>query len=126
MDNRLENLELRVSRLEVKMEKKDKGSARHRVFQCPDDVSNEVLNRLIEVRKRLIKETNKSSLNLIFSGIKLAEMIRKNCKTLDDLRTIKGLGDSNIDNFGSRFLEVLNPRDTEPVHVPVAILLLLS
>ena len=120
---RLTALEYRVSKLEIALEEKKRkgmGSARHRVFQCPNDVSNEVFNKLIEVRKRLIKETNNISLNLIFSGIKLAEMIRKNCKTLDDLRTIKGLGGSNIDNFGSRFLEVLNSREPEPVQVTVA------
>jgi hypothetical protein len=121
MESRLDNLELRMSRVEVKLEETKVKKNHHQVFFCPETIPKQMFDRLVEVRKQLVKETNRNALNLIFCGDHLAKMIETKCSSLDDRRTIRGIGNVNIDTFGQRFMDILAPPATpsaNPVPAP--------
>lgn len=105
--SRIEALELRISRIEVKMA--ECSPKRRTKFEIPEE-DKEICNKLIDVRKEIINETHRTGLNLVFSPTKLVKMIHAKCKNLDDLRQIQGFGESNIITYGQRFLDVLKPQ----------------
>ena len=124
--SRIEALELRINRIEVKMA--ECSPKRRTKFEIPEE-DKEICNKLIDVRKEIINETHRTGLNLVFAPTKLVKMIHHQCKNLDDLRQIRGFGENNIVAYGQRFLDVLNPPPpivepeiVEPPPVPPAIL----
>jgi len=46
---------------------------------------------------------------VIFHDTTLTEMAARKPRTLDDLRTIKGVGDQKLKRYGEAFLKILNP-----------------
>ena len=120
---RLKALEYRVARLETTQaeESSDEKTKKnhHRVFEYPAIILKETFDKLINVRRELVRETNRGALNLILSGEHLAKMIESKCSSLDDMRTIRGIGNVNIDKFGQRFIDILAPPATPSLSVLV-------
>jgi hypothetical protein len=118
----VEALNLRMSRIEVRLEelnlREEKIAVQPRkrtLFVPPDDIDKELYKKMVELRKKLVSENHNAGLNLIFNGCRLCSIIQSNCRTLDDLRKLKGFGEKNIAEFGNQFLEVLNSPETEIV-----------
>lgn len=65
--------------------------------------------RLREKRKE-IAEAEAIPPFAIFTNAQLAEMVEKKCRTLDELKSISGVGESRLKKHGAVFLEML---DTE-------------
>ena len=113
MNAEMENICLRVSKLEVKMEEvskqiKPKEKKKHERFQCPDNINKELYNRLVSIRKEFVSNTGKQGLNLVFNGARIVSIIRAAVKSMDDMKKIKGIGENNM-QYAEKFLEALNP-----------------
>lgn len=66
-----------------------------------------VYSRLRAFRKT-ISQTDAVPVYAIFSNEQLAEITRKNCRTLDELATIDGIGEGRVKKYGERLLAVMN------------------
>ena len=88
---------------------------------CPKKIDPDVLLRLQNVRKKLVKENGKTALNLIFTNLKLSKIIENKCETLNDLKKIKGFGEENIKKYGQFFLDALLQVDTPTPVTPAGV-----
>jgi hypothetical protein len=117
VENRLQSLEMRMSMLESKLPT-TKGHRHRSLFECPEDIKV-IFDKLVAIRKELIKKSGNNGLNLVFSGARLVTIIQSQCCTLDDLRkNVNELGEKNIVEFGQAFLDAIAP--PAPVVAPLA------
>ena len=75
----MDNIELRLAKLEVKVHELEKSPMKDKksTFKVPDNIEQSLYNKLVEVRKKLVKETGNNSLNIVFSGTKFVRIIQE-------------------------------------------------
>jgi superfamily II DNA helicase RecQ len=66
----------------------------------------EVFSRLRDIRKEIAEKEGVPLYN-IFTNAQLAEVVLRNCVTLEDLRAIPGLGHSRIEKYGTTLVGIV-------------------
>jgi superfamily II DNA helicase RecQ len=67
----------------------------------------QVYSRLRELRRTLSDRDGVAAF-VLFTNEQLAEMVRKGCRTLDDLKGIAGIGEARVAKYGADVLSVMN------------------
>ena len=71
----------------------------------------EVFARLRTLRKALA-EREGQPVFAVFSNQQLADIVRRDCRTLDDLKGVPGIGESRVEKYGTEVLAVLQENGT--------------
>ncbi len=87
--------------------KKKKLAALNKKFDCGLDIDKELFERLRSFR-RLLAEKSGIPPYIIFHDSALLEMAALKPKTLNDLRSIKGIGEHKLKRYGAAFLKIIN------------------
>lgn len=67
----------------------------------------EVFSRLRDIRKEIAEKEGVPLYN-IFTNAQLAEVVQRNCLSLEDLRSIPGLGHSRIEKYGALLVGIVD------------------
>lgn len=71
------------------------------------DEKFKIFSKLRELRKKIAVKDNVSAY-IIFTDAELAEIVKLKEPTLNNLKTIKGIGDKKIEKYGEIFITELN------------------
>ncbi len=77
---------------------------------------DEPLLAALKAKRRSLAEAAAVPAYVIFPDRTLIDMVAKRPETLDQMRSISGVGDKKLEKFGATFLEVLTGSAPDPLH----------
>jgi hypothetical protein len=113
MEAEVASLALRTSKIEVRLSTieerlTEKKISKRNTFIVPE-ADKELYDKLVVVRKDIVKRTGNTYFNLVFNANKLIQMMK--CESLETMKMIKGIGEKNM-QFLPEFFAIMKPPET--------------